>query len=211
MLMNVIRHRVGQQVADGAIVPPRGGGSRWRKFPVWVCASTTMPPQGCCDNAVRGAQALLIMLGAIPAARDAMRSSMRKAGALTHHDVRQLEQLLPFVPGVQLQKRIAAHQQAQRLCRAQLGAQFAQRVHRITRVVRLTSRSSSTNAGWSAIASRTIALRCCADTCGASRCGGVPVGMKRICCSPPAPASPRPGADGRSGSDRMCRRVCRSV
>ena len=55
----------------------------------------------------------------------------RKAGAVAHHDVRQLEQSLPLVPGVQLQKCVAAHQQAQRLCRAQLGTQFAQGIHRI--------------------------------------------------------------------------------
>jgi len=59
----------------------------------------------------------------------------REAGAIADHDVRQLEQLLPFMPGMQLQEGVAAHQQAQRLRRPQLGAQFAQRVHRIARRV----------------------------------------------------------------------------
>ena len=52
-----------------------------------------------------------------------------KTGTITDNDVRQLEQLLPLVPSVQLQKCVAAHQQTQRLRRTQLGAQFLQSVH----------------------------------------------------------------------------------
>ena len=59
----------------------------------------------------------------------AQRTSTR---TLYDHDVRQFEQALPFMPCMQLQEGIAAHQQAQRALRAEFAAQRSQRVHRVT-------------------------------------------------------------------------------
>ena len=58
----------------------------------------------------------------------------RSAGALQYHDMRQLEQAFPFVPGVQLQECIAAKDEAQRLFGAKLGAQCGERFHGIAGV-----------------------------------------------------------------------------
>ena len=85
----------------------------------------------------------------------------------------------PFMPGVQLQEGIAAHQQAQRLLRTQLGAQRAQRVHAIAGIGAVCFAFIQSKAALPCSARRTMAVRCCALACGGLRCGGVPLGMKR--------------------------------
>ena len=130
MLVNVTCHSIGQQVAYGAVfryaVADVGRGN----FKLWD-GQFRYSPAGQLRQYTCCAQPGVIM-PLYFRRREVQVLFGAKAGATAYHDMRQLEQLLPFAPALQLQKCIAAHQQAQGLDGAQLGAQLAQGVHGIT-------------------------------------------------------------------------------